>query len=478
MLKQHLQQKLQQKLSPQQIQLIRLLELPMLELEDRIKHELEDNPALEEGPSVEDEFNQDQEDFSSEKQDEFNLDDYYSEDDIPEYKLRQVAMREERKEVSIVGGQSLNESLVEQLHLRCLTPAQYEVATYIIGNIDDDGYLRRDLTAISYELSMQGIANVELSDLELVLEIIQDLEPAGIGARSLQECLLLQLKRKPENEEQQLAIKILNDHFEAFTKKHYDKLIKSLAISEDVLKQAVDLITSLNPKPGNSVASGVDAAAVQITPDFLVEIRDGELILSMNNRNIPELRVSKEYANMMEDYSGNKANRTPAMKEAVLFVKQKLDSANWFIEAVRQRQETLRRTMEAIIKLQHDFFISGEQHDLKPMILKDVADLSGFDISTISRVSNSKYVQTGFGIFPLKFFFSEAMQTDSGEEVTTREVKNLLNRIVEQEDKHSPLTDEELSEALKQKGYPIARRTVAKYREQLSIPVARLRKEI
>lgn len=484
MLKQQLQQKLQQKLSPQQIQLIRLLELPAIELEERIKHELEDNPALEEGKDIADDFERTDDEgvddiTTNETDTDLSLGDYMSEDDIPDYKLREISEKTDRKEdIPFSVSQSLNEYLLQQLGLRDLPEKEMKIAEYIIGNIDDDGYLRRELSAIADDLVFQAGQDVNEKEIEEVLTIIQDFDPAGVGARNLQECLLLQLDRKESTPGVEMAIHILTEYFEEFTRKHYDKIMRGLNISEGTLKKAIHEIIALDPKPCSSWGGSMEAAMSQVIPDFLVEAVNGELILSMNNRDIPDLKISREYAEMFQDYTGNKANQTSKMREAVQFVKQKLDSAQWFIDAIKQRQETLQRTMEAIILLQRDFFLTGDDATLRPMILKDVAERAGYDISTISRVSNSKYVQTNFGIYPLKFFFSESMQTDSGEEISTREVKKIMKEHIDSEDKHKPLTDEELTTILKEKGYVIARRTVAKYREQLDIPVARLRKEI
>ena len=484
MLKQQLQQKLQQKLSPQQIQLIRLLELPAIELEERIKHELEDNPALEEGKDIADDFERTDDEggddiSTNETEADISLGDYMTEDDIPDYKLREISEKTERKEdIPFSVSQSLNEYLLQQLGLRDLPEKQVKIAEYIIGNIDDDGYLRRELSAIADDLVFQAGQDVDEKEIEEVLAIIQDFDPAGVGARNLQECLLLQLNRKEPTAGVEMAVRILTEYFEEFTRKHYDKIMRGLNISEETLKKAIHEIIALDPKPCSSWGGSMEVAMSQVIPDFLVEAINGELILSMNNRDIPDLRISREYAEMFQDYAGNKANQTSKMREAVQFVKQKLDSAQWFIDAIRQRQETLQRTMEAIILLQRDFFLTGDDATLRPMILKDVAERAGYDISTISRVSNSKYVQTNFGIYPLKFFFSESMQTDSGEEISTREVKKIMKEHIDSEDKRKPLTDEELTTILKEKGYVIARRTVAKYREQLDIPVARLRKEI
>ncbi len=489
MLKQRLQQKLQQKLSPQQIQLIRLIELPTTELEERIKHELEENPALEEGSDSSDDLDgkNNVEEFNGENEDnvsddeagtDLSLGDYSSEDDIPDYKLREISEKTERKEIPFSVGQSLNEYLLLQLGLHDLPKRKEEIAQYIIGNIDDDGYLRRELSAISNDLAFQTGQDINEDEIEKILGVIQDFDPAGVGARNLQECLQLQLRRKEPSEETHLANRILTDYFEEFTKKHYDIILRNLNISESLLKKAIRKITSLNPKPCSSQDCSIETTASQVTPDFIVEEVNGELILNMNSRNIPDLRISREYEEMFQDYAGNKANQTTKMREAVQFIKQKLDAAQWFIDAVKQRHQTLQRTMNAIILLQHNFFMTGDETALRPMILKDVAKRTGYDISTISRVSNSKYVQTNFGIYPLKYFFSESMQTNSGEKISTREVKKIMKEHIDDEDKRKPLTDEELTSILKEKGYIIARRTVAKYREQLNIPVARLRKEI
>ncbi|MDD2436775.1 MAG: RNA polymerase factor sigma-54 [Massilibacteroides sp.] len=483
MLRQHLQQKLQQKLSPQQIQLIRLLELPTIELEERIKHELEENPALEEGSEVADDFDvnaEGKEELPSNESDlDLSLGDYLTEDDIPDYKLREISERSEQKEdIPFSVSQSLNESLLQQLGLRELSEEKLKIAEYIIGNIDDDGYLRRDLDAIADDLVFQEGMDIYENEVEEMLHVIQDFEPTGVGARSLQECLLLQLEKKEPNSVTDLAIRVMKGYFDEFTRKHYDKILRGLGIDEEILKKVFHEITLLNPKPGSLLGGSMETAMSRVTPDFIVDAVNGELFLTMNNRGIPEMRVNREYAEMFQDYAANKVNQTAEMRDAVQFVKQKLDSAQWFIDAIKQRNNTLRRTMETIMKLQKVFFLSGDEASLKPMILKDVAERAGYDISTISRVSNSKYVQTNFGIYPLKYFFSESMQTDSGEEISTREVKQIMKEHIEAENKRKPLTDEEIAKILKENGYIIARRTVAKYREQMDIPVARLRKEI
>jgi RNA polymerase sigma-54 factor len=484
MLKQQLQQKLQQKLSPQQIQFIRLLELPAIELEERIKHELEENPALEEGPETnsmeQSEEESEPENASPDETDtDLSLGDYLTEDDIPDYKMREIRERAEKKEeIPFSTSQSLNEYLIQQLGLRDLSEKEVKIAEYIIGNIDDDGYLRRDLSAIADDLIFQVAQTVDDKEIESVIQVVQDFDPPGICARNLQECLLLQLERREKTWYSALAVRILKDYFDEFTRKHYDKIMRLLNISESELKQVIQEIIMLNPKPGSLWEETLTAAMSQITPDFVVEAHNGELFLNMNSRDVPDLHVSRDYMEIFQNYAANKSNQTPDMRNAVQFVKQKLDSAQCFIDAVRQRQETLRRTMEVIISLQKEFFLSGDESALRPMILKDVSERAGYDISTISRVSNSKYVQTNFGIYPLKYFFSESMYTDSGEEVSSREIKKIMKEYIDGENKRKPLPDEEIAFILKKKGYIIARRTIAKYREQMDIPVARLRKEI
>ncbi|MDR2954592.1 MAG: RNA polymerase factor sigma-54 [Prevotella sp.] len=484
-LKQHLQLKQQQKLSPLQMQVIKLTELPVIELEERIKQELEDNPALEEGlepttdsSDFEDEYNSQEEGNIS--QEDIALGDYMNEDEMPDYQTGNVSRQssEKQTEIPFSIAESLHESLLEQLGECELEDTDEKVAEYIIGNIDESGYLDRSLSAISDDLIFQQNIDVSVDKLEKILKTIQEFEPAGIGARNLQECLLLQLQRKDHTENTKLAIDIITDYFDEFSKRHYDKIIKHFGIDEPQLKEIIHEITSLNPKPGNNWGDALSLTLSTIIPDFIVESYNGELLLSLNNRNIPDLRVSREYSDLLKGYVDNKDSMSNDSKNAVLFVKQKLDSARWFIDAIRQRQDTLQRTMQAIIDMQYDFFLTGDEAQLRPMILKDIAERTGYDISTISRVSNSKYVQTNFGIYPLKYFFSESMQTDTGEEISSREVKAILKECIENEDKKKPLTDDRLSEILKEKGYIIARRTVAKYREQMNLPVARLRKEI
>jgi RNA polymerase sigma-54 factor len=485
MLKQRLQQKLLQKLSPQQIQMIKLLEVPTIQIEQRIKKELEENPALEEGTEEEEvptqEPEEDQLEEKDKDQEEFTLDDYIDDDDIPEYRLQTKNYSKDddkRMEIPFSAGSSFHEYLESQLILRELSEKQKILGEYILGNIDEDGYLRRELSNIVDDLAfLQNISATE-EELAEVLTFIQDLEPVGVGARTLRECLLLQIvKRDQSVAAVELAYKILDQYFEEFSKRHYDKIVARLNITEEELKSAIDEILKLSPKPGSAFGDTYSKSAQQIIPDFILELSEDGFDLHLNSRNLPELRLSKAYNEMLQTYSREKANKKD-MKEAVLFVKQKIDSAKWFIDAIRQRQNTLLLTMNAILKYQEEYFIDGDETRLKPMILKDVAEMTGLDISTVSRVANSKYIQTHFGIFPLKFFFSEGLQTDSGEEVSTREIKRILQDCIDNEEKRRPLTDEKLTDILQDKGYQIARRTVAKYREQLNIPVARLRKEI
>jgi len=484
MLKQRLQQKLLQKLSPQQIQMIKLLEVPTLQMEQRIKKELEENPALEEGSEDDDIPSEEEEERTDEKdkdEEEFTIDDYIEDDDIPEYRLQtrnNSKDEDKRSEIPFSVGFSFQEHLESQLSLRDLTEKQKILGEYILGNIDEDGYLRRELSNIVDDLAfLQNVETTE-SELEEVLKIIQDLEPAGVGARTLRECLLLQIeKRDNTHRPMKLAHTILDLYFEEFTKRHYDKIIARLAITENELKSAIDEILRLNPKPGGVFSDPFNKTSQPIIPDFILELSEDGFDLHLNSKNLPELRLSSAYSEMLHSYSKDKSQKKE-MKDAVLFVKQKIDSARWFIDAIKQRQNTLLLTMNAILEYQQEYFIDGDETKLKPMILKDVAEMTGLDISTVSRVANSKFVQTHFGIFPLKFFFSEGLQTDSGEEVSTREIKRILQDCIENEQKRRPLTDESLTDILQEKGYQIARRTVAKYREQLNIPVARLRREI
>lgn len=484
MLKQSLSHKLLQKLSPQQIQLMKLLQVPTMELEQRIKEEIEENPALEEGKEEldseqNDEYGSDDREVS-EAEEDFNINDYLD-NDLPQYKtsVNNYSSDDDEKAIPISGGMSFHEILNAQIGLRNLNDKESKIAEVLIGNIDDDGYMRRDLDAVTDDLAFNHNLNVTRDEVEDVLFIIQDFEPAGVGARDLRECLLLQLERKHHGDiSVYTAKKIIETSFEEFTKKHYDKIKKKFEIDDDDLKDAIRQITRLNPKPGNSLKESTNSRNFQqIIPDFILTEEDGELILSLNQRNAPKLKVSRSYENMLRNYSEG-AKTSKSDKEALQFVKQKLDSAKWFIDAIKQRQNTLMHTMQTIIDYQKEFFLTGDDTKLKPMILKDIADIVGMDISTISRVANSKYISTPYGIYKLKYFFSESLSTTSGEEVSTREVKKILQDAVDNEDKKKPLTDEKLAKLLKEKGYNIARRTVAKYREQLSIPVARLRKEL
>lgn len=482
MLKQTLSQKLLQKLSPQQIQLMKLLQVPTMELEQRIKEEIEENPALEEGreeleSEYEDDFDGDE---ISEANEDFDINDYLD-DDLPQYKtsVSNAGKDQDEKAIPISGGKSFHEILKSQLMLRKLTTKEKSIAENIIGNIDDDGYLRRDIEAIVDDLAFSANVETTEEDVEDVLFVIQDFEPAGVGARDLRECLLLQLERLHHGDiAVYTAKKILEKCFDEFTKKHYEKIKSKFEIDDNDLKEAIEEIVRLNPKPGNSLKESTNSKNIQqIIPDFILTEDEGELSLSLNGRNAPRLKVSKTYENMLRGYSeGAKSSKSD--KEAMQFVKQKLDSAKWFIDAIQQRQQTLLYTMKAILDYQKEYFLTGDDTNLKPMILKDIADIVEMDISTISRVANSKYIQTPYGIMSLKYFFSESLSTSSGEEVSTREVKKILEDAVDSENKKKPLTDQKLTDLLKEKGYNIARRTVAKYREQLDIPVARLRKEL
>ncbi len=480
-LKQYLAQKLEQRLSPQQIQLMKLLQVPTMELDQRIKQEIEENPALEEGKDEsEDDYNDNDDDYQedNDRDDDFDLSDYFD-DDTPDYKTQtnNSSKDDEERVIPLSGEQSFQEKLTEQLHLLDLDDTQFLIADTIIGNLDESGYLNREVEAIVDDLAFSANLSVSEAQVEEVLTLVQELDPAGVGARDLRECLLLQIRRKQDGDITLFtAKKILEDHFEEFTKKHYDKIQKKLEIEDEDLKQAIDEIIRLNPKPGGSMKEA-GKSMQQIIPDFMLTEFDGQLELSINGRNSPELKISREYERMLRTYAEG-AKTSKSDKDALAFVRQKLENAKWFIDAIKQRQNTLLFTMEAIMNYQREYFLTGDETNLRPMILKDIADMVGLDISTVSRVANSKYVQTGYGIFPLKYFFSESLSTDSGEEVSTREVKKILSEAISGEQKKKPLTDDRLALLLKEKGYNIARRTVAKYREQLNIPVARLRKEL
>jgi len=498
-LSQNLQQKLLQKLSPQQIQLMKLLQVPTANLEERIKEELEENPALEVTDEAQDDYEENKDEFAeattpeeeyNSEESELNSDDQYEnidisdyvqdgDDDIADYKLRDDSYgeQEEKSTMPYKTETSFYEVLEAQLGMLKLDEHEFRIAEQIIGSIDEDGYLRRDTSAIVDDLAFRQ--NIETNDeaIENLIKRIQQFDPPGVAARTLQECLLIQLLRqKEEGKDVDMAIQALTKYFDEFTKKHYEKIQRGLNLSDDELKDVMVQITKLNPKPGGNVGE-VNKAESYIVPDFFILNNSGKLELTLNSKNAPELRISEGYRDMLRDYDkGSKKDRR--QKEAVLFIKQKIDAAKWFIDAIKQRQHTLLSTMTAIMNHQHDFFLTGDETTLRPMILKDIAEKTGLDISTVSRVANSKFVQTEYGTYRLKFFFSESLTTDTGEEVSTREVKKILSDLIENENKKKPLSDERLTELLQERGYNIARRTVAKYREQLNIPVARLRKEL
>ncbi len=493
-LSQSLQQKLLQKLSPQQIQLMKLLQVPTANLEERIKEELEENPALEQGEDghedeytdeLNDEFDNAAEevdpDGSSEDYENVNISDYVVDDDgeIADYRTKDDNYPEldDQKVIPIRVETSFHELVLNQLGMLELDERNFKIAEQVVGSLDDDGYLRRELSSIADDLAFRQSLVVEEKEIEVIVQQIQQFDPAGIAARDLQECLMLQLKRKiSEGQSVELAMQILGKYFDEFTKKHYEKIQRSLNLSDDQLKEVINQIIKLNPKPGGNIGE-VNKAESYIVPDFFVINNNGILELTLNAKNAPDLRISEGYRDMLKDYEkGSKKDKR--QKEAVLFIKQKIDSAKWFIDMIKQRQETLIGTMSAIMKHQQEFFLTGDETTMHPMILKDIAELTGLDISTVSRVANSKFVQTEFGTYRLKFFFSESLSTDSGEEVSTREVKKILSDIIIAEDKRKPLSDEILTDMLQDKGYNIARRTVAKYREQLNVPVARLRKQL
>ena len=488
---QRLQQKLLQRLSPQQIQLMKLLQVPTASLETRIKEELEENPALELEPERFEEKDNagDEFDTAEETTDDATTADSYEDDSVSDYiqddddeadyKLRDTNYPEfsEEREHPIRSGTSFYDLLTDQLHLLNLDNTQQTIAEQVVGSIDEDGYLRRDTSAMVDDLAFRQNVIVTEADVEAVIEMIQQFDPPGVAARNLQECLLLQLKRKEQVDPLDgIAITILTNYFDEFSRKHYDKIQKAISISEDEMRGVIQVVTRLNPKPGGE--SPDDSQELNyVVPDFFIYNIGGKLELTLNSRNAPELRISEGYRDMLRDYEKG-AKKDKRQKEAVLFIKQKIDAAKWFIDAIQQRQKTLLLTMQAILEHQQNFFMSGDESDLRPMILKDVAAATGLDISTVSRVANSKYVQTEFGTYRLKFFFNEALTTDTGEEVSTREVKRILSDLIAGEDKKNPVSDERLTELLQEKGYEIARRTVAKYREQLMIPVARLRREL
>lgn len=472
-----------QTLAPQQILVVKLLELPTVELEERIRAEILDNPALEEGKEN---TEQEADEFSTANEEEYlynnedlSLGDYRTEDDIPDYKLQEHnrSKGETPEEIPFSDEISFYETLREQLNMQTLTVEEEEIAEYLIGSLDDDGLLRKKDSTLIDELAIYRGIYTQASEIERILKIIQDFDPAGIGARSLQECLLLQIKRKPDSPLKQVEQDIIEKCCDDFTRKNKDKIIQKLDINENIYQEAINELTKLNPRPGSSLGEIIGKNFQQIIPDFIVETDDnGNITLSLNNHNVPELRLSREFSELLEEHTINKENQSKESKDAFLFLKQKVDAAQGFISAVKQRQQTLFTTMQAIVDLQKPFFIEGDESLLSPMILKDVAERTQLDISTISRVSNSKYVQTNFGIYPLKFFFSDGFTTEKGEELSAREIKQILKECIEHENQNAPYTDDELTEILKNKGYPIARRTTAKYRQQLNIPIARLRR--
>jgi RNA polymerase sigma-54 factor len=481
MLKQFLNFKLSQKLSPQQIQLMKLIQLPTQAFEQRISQEMNENPALEGGKEEPEKFDEDINDEYQETIDEapeINIDDYLSDDETPSYKLNanNYSADDQQTHIPYAAGQSFTQHLMQQLNTYRLEESEKEIAKFLVGSVDESGYIRREIADIVDDLAFTQNVYTQEAAVESVLEKVQELDPAGVGARDLQECLLLQLKRKQQNSKVVLASRILKETFDHFSKKHYKKLLQKFSISEDDLREAIAEIESLNPKPGGAISSNTRMVE-HVVPDFAITIVEGSLELTLNGRNAPELHVSREYANMLKGYKESK-DKSKSQKEAVLFIKQKLDAAKWFIDAIKQRQQTLFVTMNAIMHQQEAYFLSGDQRKLRPMILKDIADTIGMDISTVSRVANSKYVDTPYGTKLIKEFFSESMKNDQGEDVSTKEIKKILEITIGEEDKRKPLTDDKLAQILKEKGYPIARRTVAKYREQLELSVARLRKEL
>ena len=481
MLKQHLQLKLSQKLSPQQIQLMKLIQLPTQAFEERIKQEIEENPALETGKEVsedlfEGETNNELESKEEEQSEEINIEEYLSDDDTPDYKTSiSSSPTEDESQTPYAAGQTFYGYLIEQLSTFNLEPEQYLIAEYLVGSLDESGYLRRSIEDIIDDLAFSAGLFINEKQLRGALMTVQQLDPAGIGARDIAECLSLQLKRQAKNPASDLAIKIVDESFDLFSKKHFEKIIQKHKIEEEALKLAISKIERLNPKPGGGFSLGLRVNR-QIVPDFILRIEDDQIHFQLNARNAPELHLSRSYKELFETYKQGGSNA--AQKEAVQFVKQKLDAAKWFIDAIKQRQQTLIITLQAIINYQTAYFLSGDERDLKPMILRDIAEITGLDISTISRVANSKYIDTPYGTQLIKSYFSEAMTNEEGESVSTREIKSILRELIEKENKSEPLTDEKLSKILKEKGYKVARRTIAKYREQLDLPVARLRKSL
>jgi len=487
MLKQQLNFKLSQKLSPQQIQLMKMIQLPTQAFEQRIAQELEENPALEggkeESENFDDEFNNDEFDDNYDEGNEvietdINVDDYLSDDEVPSYKLsaNNYSADDEERQMPYAAGTSFTQYLMQQLNTYRLDEEEKEIAQFLVGSVDESGYIRREIQDIVDDLAFTQNVYTTADKVEKVLKVVQELDPAGVAARDLQECLLLQLERKEQTPSVALAIDILDDSFDHFSKKHYKKLIQKFDVTEDQLRDSIHEIEGLNPKPGGTY-SGNNRIVEHVVPDFAIKIVDGELDLTLNGRNAPELHVSHDYTNMLKGYKESK-EKSKAQKDAVMFIKQKLDAAKWFIDAIKQRQQTLFVTMNAIMHHQEEYFLTGDERKLKPMILKDIADKINMDVSTVSRVANSKYVDTPYGTKLIKEFFSESMKNDQGEDVSTKEIKKILEITISEENKRKPLTDDKLAKILLEKGYPIARRTIAKYREQLDLPVARLRKEI
>ena len=470
MIKQGLEQKQVQKLSPLQIQTIKLIELPIQELEQRVKSEFEDNPVLDDSP-VEGRADDD------DQPKDISIDELDADDPIPSYRLRVNNYgKDERPEYNTFSvKESFTQSLLTQLGFRNLSEHEMAVGRYLVCSIDEDGYLRRDLDSIVDDIAFRENIETDYEEVSKLLGIIQQFDPPGVGARDLRECLTIQLRKMKQTEDVQNALTILNDHFQEFTNKHFQKIMSRMGITEEQLKAAINRIIKLNPTPGGQVDDSYTEQAQQVVPDFMLDLVDGELQLSMPRFSIPEIRVNKKYADMLVEAKGSTDRK---QKEAATFVKQKIDSAKWFVEALKQRHNTLESTMRAIIDYQHDYFMDGDESHLKPMVLKDIAEVTGFDISTISRVVNSKYIETHFGIYPLKYFFSEGLENQAGEEVSTRELKKALQECVDGENKRKPLTDDQLVDEMNAKGYKVARRTIAKYRDQLGIPKARLRKEL
>jgi RNA polymerase sigma-54 factor len=485
MLKQHLQLKLAQKLSPQQIQLMKLIQLPTQAFEQRIRQELEENPALEKGKEalesdVNDDFEDDLYDNDSQEIDaqDVNIDDYLSDDEIPDYKTQSNNYAEqEEREIPYAAGQSFYQSLIDQLNQQMTTEREWLIGAFLIGSIDESGYLRRPMLDLLDDLAFnENLIASEQEVAQVIIQHLHKLDPAGVGARTLEECLLIQLSRKTPTEAVKNAVLLLTEAFDAFTKKHYDKIMTRLKWHEEILRDALNEIEKLNPKPGSAFTEQ-GKITEHIIPDFTLLVQDGSIDIQLNGRNAPELHVSQAYQTLMHTYKDG-ADKTPSLKEAVTFIKHKLDAAQWFIDAIKQRQETLIKTMSAIVAHQKEYFLTGDETKIKPLILKDIAQEIQMDISTVSRVVNSKYVDTPYGTHLVKYYFSEGMKNEQGEDISTKEIKTILAHIIESEDKSAPLNDDQLTSILKEKGYPIARRTVAKYREQLGLPVARLRKAL